>query len=611
MFLMLLCFKKCYNKGNCTVINNTIINGYLEILLNFRDQLRSFMKNRVISKRNYILIILVVIAIYVIGLVLPIFWGDEVKGIADLLKTVSFFFGTVGTLAKVIKTPENKSLIPIDYFTDRTDVLKNIIGSLKNNYRNQKYYPINVNQNEGTGKTQLLFKLYQLLTDKEEQKNWKNQHDNSKEMSKFFKRIGKVHFINWTGNSGNSDINELSYINNRINIVLIDDFDGNEFSELGNKFYFIFCKKISNNEEIILKNFKKEDIEEFYYKKFHKKLSSEELRRLQEYSAGNLLSLNLALKDEVSFERFLHSNDNIFTLSNLMEEGDYIQARRFIEDLTSYEKGELKSDYKYKFLMAELLHLENKYQESLEDFEFLRDENLNDKDKMKEIIERIAHVNKHLGNFKGAINELEHFPFFKEEERLPKLLSLYLLDYLYTENKISLDKSFELIQTMRLDKDMYITKSKDSFHTYEAIVLCYSRNYLSAHKSIDLSIAKYEKLKSRHVNNCYFIKAEIYRFEKKYKMAFKYYQLCLDAYAFNNDFDIYTIVYVLLKYVSSKSGISHNFEEADSEKLKEKCINLGMSFNLDLLQKLTEYLNNPRKTKEITKYFDENVFFIP
>ncbi|BAL62832.1 hypothetical protein QQG09_06155 [Melissococcus plutonius] len=96
------------------------------------------MKNRVISRKNYILIILVVIGIYAIGLVLPLFFGDKIKGLADLLKTVSFFFGTLGSLAKVIRTLENKPLILVDYFTDRTDILKNIIGSLKNNYKKPK-----------------------------------------------------------------------------------------------------------------------------------------------------------------------------------------------------------------------------------------------------------------------------------------------------------------------------------------------------------------------------------------------------------------------------------------------------------------------------------------
>ncbi len=79
-----------------------------------------------------------------------------------------------------------------------------------------------------------------MLTGREKQKNWKFQYDNSKEISKFFKKIGKVHFINWTRDTRTSDINELSYIKNRINIVLINDFDGNEFSNLDNNFYNLY-----------------------------------------------------------------------------------------------------------------------------------------------------------------------------------------------------------------------------------------------------------------------------------------------------------------------------------------------------------------------------------
>lgn len=551
------------------------------------------------------------ILIYLGGMLLPDFFGENLEPIAEIMRTVSFFFGMLATLVKTFFTSENKTFSPAPDFTDRNDIVADVIKALKDEYPNRMYYSIITTERSGIGKTQLLFKLGQIFTDKNSQNKWLEENDIMREYSKLFKKIGKVHFITWESDNTISEILNLSYIKKKINIVLIDDFEENTPISFDKKFFYIFCRKSLDDSETMVQNFTNEDINDFYSKRFGKKLNDTELERLQNYSGGNPSILNVVLKNKEKFEQFLKMDENIFKLQNFMEEGNYRAARKFIDNLGSYDVGKLKKEYQFEFLKAELLHLENKYQNALSKFEFLRDAYLDDSSKISEIIERIAHVKKHLGDFKGAIRDLNSCPTFSIAEKDNKLLSLYLLDYVHEEHEKSLIEATNILQRMAFKEQLYINDNKDNFHTYEAVRLCYEKQYAFAHKSIDIPINKYELKKSRYVNNCYFIKAEIYRLDGDYENAYKYYQKCLDAFDFNGDFDILTITYALIKYLSKKSGIYYAVRDLDFNDLKKKSENLEMMFNLGILQKVSVYIEDPTMKKPLEKYFDNHIFFIP
>lgn len=100
----------------------------------------------------------------------------------------------------------------------------------------------------------------------------------------------------------------------------------------------------------------------------------------------------------------------------------------------------------------------------------------------------------------------------------------------------------------------------------------YHKKFNVAHRFIDQAISIYEKQDSRFLNNCYYIKAEIFRHEQKYSQACEYYQRCLNAYRFNNDIDVYSMAYTMLVYLNTVYNAKHEFEITYSlDELKNMC----------------------------------------
>lgn len=147
--------------------------------------------------------------------------------------------------------------------------------------------------------------------------------------------------------------------------------------------------------------------------------------------------------------------------------------------MTSNEKNLIDKDpetfFRLKFIKADLLHLQNEYEEALNQFELLRLNNLNDDSKMQEIIEKISHIQKHLGNFEQAIAEAQ---VLNNDIKSQKCLSLNLLEYSVTENEHYLRAAEKNIHDIEKVSTKYITSQKDSYDTYKAVVCIYHKNLM-------------------------------------------------------------------------------------------------------------------------------------
>ena len=383
----------------------------------------------------------------------------------------------------------------------------------------------------------------------------------------------------------------------------------------------IFCQKDNsklsdpNNKEIKLNKFGEKEIKEYYNRKFKRDLNELILQRIIKYSNGNISKVVSILDTQQSYETFCNNSEIIYDIEQYLREGDYQSAQQIIERMTSNEKNLIDKDpetfFRLKFIKADLLHLQNEYEEALNQFELLRLNNLNDDSKMQEIIEKISHIQKHLGNFEQAIAEAQ---VLNNDIKSQKCLSLNLLEYSVTENEHYLRAAEKNIHDIEKVSTKYITSQKDSYDTYKAVVCIYHKKFNVAHRFIDQAISIYEKQDSRFFNNCYYIKAEIFRHEQKYSQACEYYQRCLNAYRFNNDIDVYSMAYTMLVYLNTVYNAKHEFEITYSlDELKKICAKRKMDYNKKILMKLDQL--NTCKDNEIKQtiicYFDKFVFFIP
>ncbi len=336
------------------------------------------------------------------------------------------------------------------------------------------------------------------------------------------------------------------------------------------------------------------------------------------YSRGNIAMISSILANQESVKLFTESAPALFEIEQYINSGNYREARRVVDHLSSAKRSiidkDAESNFRIEFLEADLMHLENRYNEALESMEIMRSKYLFDNEKQIKIIEKISHIKKHMGNFNDAIAELRVLP---DSISVFKGLSLNLLAYCQYEKGEYLDETNRLLHKIEREKIAEYDEYKDSYHTYKAVTATYEFKYDTAHSMIDIAIKKYEKNDSKFLNNCYFIKAEIYRHQKKYEMACAYYQKCFDAYHFNGDFDIYSLAFVMVKYINTSKKYQYKFDEMYSlDEIKEKCNILKMEYNKKLSMYLSQLLierknNKQKQINKISRYFDTYVFLIP
>lgn len=577
-----------------------------------------------LSKNTLIGINIFFICMYITGIVIESVCQNEIVIIGVICQIISFIYTAIGYIVNIfIKINASDYSMPTYFFTDRKATINTVIEHLYNILYlkcKDQIIPIVCSEEEGSGKTELLLKIRQLLDCKSIAKS-ELDRDHYRMYLKIKRKIGYVYLINYGESKNVFNINELPYVIRKKNIVFIDNCPILSTDKFNEKTIVIFCQKDNsklsdpNNKEIKLNKFGEKEIKEYYNRKFKRDLNELILQRIIKYSNGNISKVVSILDTQQSYETFCNNSEIIYDIEQYLREGDYQSAQQIIERMTSNEKNLIDKDpetfFRLKFIKADLLHLQNEYEEALNQFELLRLNNLNDDSKMQEIIEKISHIQKHLGNFGQAIAEAQ---VLNNDIKSQKCLSLNLLEYSVTENEHYLRAAEKNIHDIEKISTKYITSQKDSYDTYKAVVCIYHKKFNVAHRFIDQAISIYEKQDSRFLNNCYYIKAEIFRHEQKYSQACEYYQRCLNAYRFNNDIDVYSMAYTMLVYLNTVYNAKHEFEITYSlDELKKICAKRKMDYNKKILMKLDQL--NTCKDNEIKQtiicYFDKFVFFIP
>ena len=523
---------------------------------------------------------------------------------------------------------DNCGIAPIDNFIDRQETINGLIDHLHTiiiDGRKERIIPIVCNTTPGIGRTETLLKTRELLTKNSLAKSYFDKETYQKYKA-IRRRIGKVHMVEYQGERTIGYINSLPFTVHATNIVLVDNLPPQVYDRFDKHFIIVFFQSIpdasltmpKDSGQIVLQPLTAENIAEIYRRKYARIISPNLLQKITSYSKGNLNKVHMILSSKDAVRDFENNVNFIFEVKAYMQAGDYIHARKLIEGMTASQNTMIAKHeedyYTYCFICADLLHLENHYYEAQNALNQLRVQHLHNQERQIEIIEKMAHIKKHLGDFNGAIAELVYLP---KDMQTAKSVSLYLLQYCLYPDPGYLAEAKTCLQHMSDEFPTYVTPVKDSLHTYQAVIYTYEHKYSMAHRSIDIAIDLYESLDSRFLNNCYFIKGEIFRHEKEFSKACEYYQRCLNAFRFNKDFDVYSLAYVMITYLNVVYSANHRFCESISlDAIKTRCVELGMQYNKALAMWLSELImnledGNTASAKGIISILDSRVFFIP
>ena len=574
------------------------------------------------SNRVIIILHIVMLAVFVTGLILNNCFGYTLPGI--ICQVIAYIYTAATFYLKAFQR-SNGIQRPTDFFSDRQETLELVVERLyeiSTHIRNDQVIPIACSGSSGSGKTQILLKIAQILTNRKEAKS-QLPPESYKKYKHVVKTIGNVNFYEYDEGSTISAINNSRYVYGHKNVAIVDDLPSFAINRFNEQSIIIFCKPEKYDGEspkstIRLESFNRENVQVYYFDKFGERIDESLLNSIMRYSDGNVAQITSILSNQESINLFVNSAPVLFEIESLIDSGDYKRARQQIDNLPSSKKSEIDSDeessFRFKFLNADLIHLENKYDESLELMEMLRAEYMRDERKHRIIIDKIAHIKKHLGHFDDAISELESLP---EESAIFKKLSLNLLAYCQKEDKRYLDATNSLLHRIKNEAIREKDVRRNSYDTYKAVTVAYEGKYDSAHAIIDKAIKKYEIEDSKYLNNCYFIKAEIFRHQKNYKRAYDYYQKCLDAYFFNDDLDVYSLAFVMISYINEEKGFRYKIDMTyDLENLKQICHESKMSYNKKLCMCLSQLIvakkqGGEKEASEISRYFDKYYFLIP
>ncbi len=570
-----------------------------------------------LSKQSKLFLDIIFILFLIIGTAINLLEIESFAIVGVIFQIVGITYTAIESIYSYAQNHKRKEF-STPYFTDREKVILYCIQELHTillQKSSDKIIVIKSANLDGIGETELLKKLYQILCERAEAKEFL-PFEYFEKYKRISRRIGVTYFEVFDNDSDIDKIKMHPKTIGKQDIVIIDrmkklpTFPFKNYSPI-----LIYCQEIENekSDKVLLERFTKEDIQCLYKKKFGSDIDAAFLSRVYEYSKGNLKLISLVFNDSASVNEFKNTSIYFYAIESFISNGDYSSAGRKLNELKQNFQIMHNEAYRFKIAIieADLWHYQNKYIKSLEQFIAITSTRLDD-DSLEYAIERQSHVNRHLGRFDDALNLCKNL---QESVRLQRSLGLNFLSYVMYENRIYYDKAIGILQSMEQNLPMYVSDTRDSYSTYDAVYRAYIFNYNAAHKAIDKAINLYESTCSKFLTNCYFIKAEIYRHDKNHKKACEYYQKCLNIHRLNNDFDIYSLVYALITYENLVNNASHlSSWESTLEEVNQRCKEADMAYNGKLvtmvLKLQDETISNDEKNT-IKAYFNKYIFFIP
>lgn len=557
---------------------------------------------------------MLLIGLFIAGLILQFFGVSTISKLAGLLcQLFAFIFTALPVF--VFRNEENQD-IPVDHFVDRKELIEYVFTRLDEILEGQSYdrfIEIQCGTDGGIGKTELLKEIKHLIKSKESAIKFFGMQ-NFNNYKSVYSKIGRISLLSWESNRTNNLISSYPRTLFKHDLFLVDDVPISIPFEISKNDIVVFTSKTvpANSKAAmpyVLEPLKHDDIQVYYNSVYNRKLTDSIIKKIENYSHGNVSIIKKIIDNPKALESFIEDNYDLHTIEELIKVGDYPNARTAFNKYVNNEE-DVSLTFNQRFLSADLMHLENRYEECMAEFINMLSE-FKDSESQRSILERIAHVLKHQSKFDESLETLEKIDDFLYRAEMS--ISTDIMAFSFYENDYYYHKFLEDLLTIENLSNSLI--DEESYLTYRAIRSAYSENKERAVSEIDYAISHYEKTMHRRVYNCLFIKGEILRRFSEYREAFECYQECIIAYKFNNDFDLYAMASIMMHYTNLKSNTKRRFDELLSfEEILSICHEKDIPYIEKLCKKIIR-INNAliKKDKALSEqaYFDKYLFLIP
>lgn len=464
--------------------------------------------------------------------------------------------------------------LQINCFTDRETELKQVCELLSTWSRHSINKPIHIIcKLNAAGKTFFLLKIWNTLTSFTnfcKVMNFKKYNLNA--LNTWF-NLNKIVYIDC-----NDDSDETIHLKNKNNkyirgksIYLFDNLNQNFYDTYiknHNLTRYICTGELNsdNYDKIILGNFGTKEVNEFYNKlkmqknvsfirHFDKEICEDSIQKIVNITCGNIKEISSIFDNKNTINYIMNFEENEDEKQKIIDKvtfkmliGSYTEALNLLEANKSNLLDPFIFRFKYYEKHAHCLHLLNRYEEAIEELNFLRvsltDSNLvsaiefYNKDNILEL--HLAHYYKHMGNFEEALTILNDLNTTNSSfDKLGILAADY---FIKGNNPDTFLNVYESLLKCKLNEEFL-----NKLYRYSPIYYYLKTGELED-KELKQCLNYYEENKDHLIANALFMQAEIYRLSKEYKKAKKLYLDCLDYSLTFKDKNLQLQVSLIINY---------------------------------------------------------------
>lgn len=363
-----------------------------------------------------------------------------------------------------------------------------------------------------------------------------------------------------------------------------------------------YYKQRHQNKEVVIYSLLTNDFsnKELIIKVLKEEIDNDNLPYL--FTLGELIRKYQYIKSLYSIDSEIYNYLIYSYLYMKMGMGDYIGAEELVNNLLAGQIklvhiSDISSDIEFEFnyLVADLLHLQNKYTKAINDFRMLlniANMNKNFNHKIPKCTWAIAHSGRHQAeNLNMVLNDYNECYLVSEKFNDIKYLCRAIngklcinlafdnLDYNYL-NKI--DKVYEYA-----DKYDSLNKIVLSTMKYHAILLRKEKNFDVSKKYLDKAYTEHKKAGRRLVADLEFEYGEHFRKLELYEESYIHYKKAYDFGKENNDRNLFThsmLGIILIELLSEKFFFHQNNNDLKKSLIENIKISSEADININKVQ---------------------------
>ena len=363
-----------------------------------------------------------------------------------------------------------------------------------------------------------------------------------------------------------------------------------------------FYKARHKNKEVVIyslltNNFDEKDL---IINVIKKEVANDNLAYL--FTLGELIRKHQYVNSLYTIDKEIYNYIIYSYLYLKMGMGDYIGAEDLVDNLLTGQIKlvhirEIKSDieFEFNFLVADLLHLQNKYTRAINDFEMLLDiakQNPNLKNKIPKCKWAIAHSGRHQAEdlktvFQQYDDCLKTSTKFNDIKYLARSINGKLCINL-TFNNLNYNYLNEINKVYKYaEENNSLDKIVLSTMKYHAIFLRKVSNFELSKDYLDKAYREHKRAGRRLVADLEFEYGEHFRKLKEYEKSYSYYKKAYDFGEANNDRNLYThsmLGIILVELISDNFFFHNNLSDIKESLVKNIKVSSEANINVNKVQ---------------------------